>query len=98
MKCPDCGSLETKVTQAPSHYDGGITMRRQRQCANCGAKFYTYEIYDQKTIREALKYRQTALPQSNKYDRCANCKHDESTMCEDCTTMGGRLNRYVVAK
>ncbi len=38
------------------------------------------------------------LQKNNKYDRCANCKHDESTMCEDCTTMGGRFNRYVVSK
>ena len=33
---------------------------------------------------------------SDDYDRCANCKHDESTMCEDCTTKGGRFNSYVV--
>lgn len=42
MKCPHCGSLEDKVVNsrlAP----GGETVRRRRECLDCGQRFTTME-------------------------------------------------------
>jgi len=42
MKCPYCGSQETKVTDKRETNDGDIT-RRRRECVSCGKRFTTYE-------------------------------------------------------
>ena len=42
MKCPACGNLESKVVDSrPS--DDGMTIRRRRECLDCGRRFTTYE-------------------------------------------------------
>jgi len=40
MKCPYCGSLESKVVDSRSLGEG---IRRRRQCLACSARFTTYE-------------------------------------------------------
>ena len=40
MKCPSCGSVDSKVTDSRSVDD---TIRRRRQCLGCGFRFTTYE-------------------------------------------------------
>ncbi len=40
MKCPLCGSLDTKVIDTRTA-EGGI--RRRRECLQCGRRFTTYE-------------------------------------------------------
>ncbi len=42
MKCPFCGSEETQVKDSRPVEDG-ISIRRRRQCNNCGARFTTFE-------------------------------------------------------
>ena len=42
MKCPFCGSEETRVTDSRP-VDETNSIRRRRQCDNCGKRFTTYE-------------------------------------------------------
>lgn len=42
MKCPYCGSVDTKVVD--SRYSEDMeAIRRRRECLNCGKRFTTYE-------------------------------------------------------
>ena len=42
MKCPSCGSFDSKVTDSRPVEDGG-SIRRRRECLQCGRRFTTYE-------------------------------------------------------
>ena len=42
MKCMYCGCLESKVIDSRST-DEGSTIRRRRECLQCGKRFTTYE-------------------------------------------------------
>ncbi len=42
MKCPSCGSTETKVIDSRLSRDGNA-IRRRRECEKCGRRFTTYE-------------------------------------------------------
>jgi len=42
MKCPYCGAQETRVVDTRP-VDGGLAIRRRRECAQCGRRFTTYE-------------------------------------------------------
>ena len=42
MRCPRCSGLEDKVTQSRISRDGS-SIRRRRECAQCGYRFTTYE-------------------------------------------------------
>ena len=42
MKCPYCGHLEDKVVDSRAGEDGA-TIRRRRECLQCGRRFTTYE-------------------------------------------------------
>lgn len=42
MRCPKCGCLEDKVIDSRSSKEGA-TIRRRRECAQCGQRFTTYE-------------------------------------------------------
>lgn len=42
MRCPACGNVESKVVDSrPS--DDGLSIRRRRECLECGRRFTTYE-------------------------------------------------------
>lgn len=42
MRCPSCGNTESKVVDSrPS--DDGTSIRRRRECLECGRRFTTYE-------------------------------------------------------
>lgn len=42
MRCPACGNTESKVVDSrPS--DDGLSIRRRRECLECGRRFTTYE-------------------------------------------------------
>lgn len=42
MRCPNCGSEESKVVDSrPS--EGNDAIRRRRECSRCGFRFTTYE-------------------------------------------------------
>ncbi|NMB09119.1 MAG: transcriptional repressor NrdR [Tissierellia bacterium] len=49
MKCPFCGSLDTKVVDSrPVDKDSSI--RRRRECENCEKRFTTYEKYEDNSL------------------------------------------------
>ena len=45
MKCMFCGCLESKVIDSRST-DEGRTIRRRRECMECGRRFTTYETIE----------------------------------------------------
>lgn len=42
MRCPSCGHTESKVVDSRPSEDG-TTIRRRRECLECGRRFTTYE-------------------------------------------------------
>ena len=42
MKCPSCGNLESKVIDSRPSQDGR-SIRRRRECLECGKRFTTHE-------------------------------------------------------
>ena len=46
MRCPFCTFLETKVTDSRAT-DEGSTIRRRRECQQCGKRFTTYEMIEE---------------------------------------------------
>ena len=45
MKCPYCGYPESKVTDSRNQNDSN-SVRRRRQCLECGKRFTTFETVD----------------------------------------------------
>lgn len=45
MKCIFCGCLDSKVIDSRSA-DDGASIRRRRECINCGKRFTTYETIE----------------------------------------------------
>src|SRR5882762_969083 len=50
MYCSKCGSLEDKVVDSRSSKDGR-SIRRRRECIQCGARFTTYEEIERTELR-----------------------------------------------
>lgn len=46
VKCPDCSYIDSKVIESRDLEDGG-SIRRRRQCYQCGYRFTTYERGEQ---------------------------------------------------
>lgn len=49
MKCPICGCLEDKVLETRNIAEG-ISIRRRRECIECGFRFTTFEHIEEKTL------------------------------------------------
>ena len=49
MKCIYCGCLESKVVDSRQNEDG-TSIRRRRECMNCGKRFTTYETVESTPI------------------------------------------------
>ena len=45
MKCNKCGCLQSKVIDSRVSGDG-TSIRRRRECLNCGKRFTTYEVVE----------------------------------------------------
>ena len=45
MKCPYCGTLESKVVDSRPAEEG-TSIRRRRECLECGKRFTTYETVE----------------------------------------------------
>ena len=50
MKCLYCGCEDSKVIDSRSA-DEGRTIRRRRECVNCGKRFTTYETIEDTPVR-----------------------------------------------
>lgn len=62
MKCPFCGSDDTKVVDSRTALDGSI--KRRRECINCQKRFTTYERFEENQIYVVKKDKRRV-----KYDR-----------------------------
>lgn len=49
MRCPQCGSMDTRVMETRTA-DDGRTVRRRRLCADCGFRFTTYERVEEQKV------------------------------------------------
>lgn len=49
MRCPYCTHLEDKVIDSRSS-EGGISIRRRRECLKCGKRFTTFEKVEESPI------------------------------------------------
>ncbi len=45
MKCPNCGSSDSRVLDSRPVEDG-TSIKRRRECPECGKRFTTYEVID----------------------------------------------------
>ena len=45
MKCPVCAGLDSRVIDSRAASDGS-SIKRRRECPNCGKRFTTYEVID----------------------------------------------------
>ncbi len=45
MKCPVCGRADSRVIDSRSAEEGS-SIKRRRECPNCGKRFTTYEVID----------------------------------------------------
>ncbi len=45
MKCPACNFPDSRVLDSRPN-DGGASIKRRRECPNCGKRFNTYEVVD----------------------------------------------------
>jgi transcriptional repressor NrdR len=50
MRCPKCGSRDDKVIDSRQSRDSS-SIRRRRQCLNCGYRFTTYEEIERSDLR-----------------------------------------------
>lgn len=54
MKCPFCHTSDTRVVDSRD-VNAGESIRRRRECENCGQRFTTYERYEQSPIMVVKK-------------------------------------------
>ena len=50
MRCPHCGRDEDKVIESRPNADA-TSVRRRRECLNCGYRFTSYEHIDEKPLK-----------------------------------------------
>lgn len=49
MKCPFCSYADSRVIDSRS-VDNGTSIRRRRECPECGRRFTTYEKYEETSL------------------------------------------------
>jgi len=54
MKCPFCGHQEDKVVDSRGSGDGG-SIRRRRECLQCGKRYTTYEHVEEQPLMVVKK-------------------------------------------
>jgi transcriptional repressor NrdR len=49
MRCPYCGETENRVVDSRTSREGSA-VRRRRECQNCGRRFTTYEVVEDRPL------------------------------------------------
>jgi transcriptional repressor NrdR len=49
MRCPYCGHTKNRVVDSRTSREGRA-VRRRRECQNCGARFTTYEVVEERPL------------------------------------------------
>ena len=65
MKCPVCGYEDCKVLDSRP-VSGGASIRRKRECIQCGKRFTTYETIEKPTVLVIKKDQSRELFDENK--------------------------------
>ena len=65
MKCPVCGFEDCKVLDSRP-VNGGASIRRKRECIQCGKRFTTYETIEKPTVLVVKKDQSRELFDENK--------------------------------
>ena len=65
MKCPSCGSADSRVLDSRPTEEGN-SIRRRRECAECGKRFTTYEVIETTPITVIKKDGSREFFDSNK--------------------------------
>ena len=65
MKCPVCGYEDCKVLDSRP-VSGGASIRRKRECIQCGKRFTTYETIEKPTVLGIKKDQSRGLFDENK--------------------------------
>ena len=65
MKCPVCGFEDCKVLDSRP-VNGGASIRRKRECIQCGKRFTTYETIEKPTVLVIKKDQSRELFDENK--------------------------------
>ena len=65
MKCPVCGFEDCKVLDSRP-VNGGESIRRKRECIQCGKRFTTYETIEKPTMLVIKKDQSRELFEENK--------------------------------
>ena len=65
MKCPVCGFEDCKVLDSRP-VNGGESIRRKRECIQCGKRFTTYETIEKPTVLVIKKDQSRELFDENK--------------------------------
>ncbi len=83
MKCLYCGCEDSKVIDSRSA-DEGRTIRRRRECVNCGKRFTTYETIEDTPVLvvKSSGLRQTFDPQKIKNGIIKSCEKRPVSMSE----------------
>ena len=54
MKCPFCSYRDSRVVDYRA-VDDGVSIRRRRECPDCGRRFTTYEKYEETPLMVSKK-------------------------------------------
>ena len=58
MRCPHCESLEDKVLESRTMFNGDV-IRRRRECLSCGYRFTSYERIEEKQFMVIKKAKES---------------------------------------
>jgi transcriptional repressor NrdR len=61
MRCPYCGDHDSKVIDSRAS-EGGATVRRRRECADCNTRFTTYERVEKTSRLMVIKKDGSRVP------------------------------------
>lgn len=88
MKCPYCGSNDTKVIDSRPA-DDNTSIRRRRRCSGCGKRFTTYEKLETMPLMVIKKDQSREL-----YDR-AKIEHGIMNSCHKRSISAERISSIV---
>lgn len=85
MKCPKCGSSKDKVLESRQNTQGS-SIRRRRECLECGYRFTSYEKIEEKTISVIKKDGRSQQFDIKKIERGIRTATDKLNISEETLT------------
>lgn len=85
MKCPKCGSSKDKVLESRQNTQGS-SIRRRRECLECGYRFTSYEKIEEKTLSVIKKDGRSQQFDIKKIERGIRTATDKLNISEETLT------------